>query len=70
MMPQNPHLPPNLETEEEMRLRTSLQQYQAAILRGDPDAAERIRREAHDVLDANLDLNAEAAMAVRAIIGQ
>jgi|GEM_PF-1089891 len=33
--------------------------YAAAVLRGDTEAAERIRREAHDLLDACLDLNAE-----------
>jgi hypothetical protein len=45
------------------------QAYQAAVLRGDQDGAEAIRNQAHAVLDSNLDLNGEAAMAVRAIIG-
>lgn len=45
------------------------QQYQAAILRGDQADADRIRAQAHDVLDSNLDLHGEAAAAVRAIIG-
>jgi hypothetical protein len=43
--------------------------YQAAILQGKVEEAERIRGEAHDVLDANLDENAHAANATRAIIG-
>lgn len=43
--------------------------YQAAIMRGDEAGAERIRREAHDVLDSNLDLNGEAAVETRKIIG-
>lgn len=42
--------------------------YQAAILRGDVSEAENIRVRAHDVLDANLDHNGEAASAVRSII--
>lgn len=45
------------------------QAYQAAILRGDIDEAERIRAQAHDVLDANLDMNEEAAVAVRSVFG-
>lgn len=45
------------------------QTYQAAILRGDDDEAERLRREAHDILDSNLDLNAEAAHHTRALLG-
>ena len=44
------------------------QAYQAAILRGHIDEAERIRREAHDVLDANLDMNGQAAEAVRSLL--
>lgn len=43
--------------------------YRAAIMRGDEAGAERIRREAHDVLDSNLDLNGEAAVETRKIIG-
>lgn len=46
------------------QLHSLTQAYQAAVLRGDEDDAERIRREAHDVLDSNLDLNGEAATAV------
>lgn len=45
------------------------QAYQAAVLRGDDAGAELIRREAHDLLDSNLDLNAEAAQAVKALLG-
>ncbi len=33
--------------------------YAAAVLRKDTEAANRIRREAHDLLDACLDLNGE-----------
>ncbi len=43
-------------------------QFQAAMLRGDVEAAEVIRREAHDLLDANLDQNAEAATHVRKLL--
>lgn len=42
--------------------------YQAAIMRGDITEAEEIRARAHDVLDANLDLNGQAATAVSNII--
>lgn len=37
--------------------------YQAAILRGDDEAAQSIRREAHDMLDTYMDLNGEVAKA-------
>lgn len=44
--------------------------YQAAVLRGAQEVElEAIRREAHDVLDSNLDLNGEAAVETRKIIG-
>lgn len=45
------------------------QAYQAAILQGDADRANGLRVMAHDLLDANLDLNGEAAVAVRSIKG-
>lgn len=45
------------------------QQYQAAILRDDLDGAQRIRDEAHALLDSNLDLNAEAAHHTKALLG-
>ncbi|KQS55905.1 hypothetical protein ASG17_07595 [Brevundimonas sp. Leaf363] len=42
-------------------------EYQAAVLRaevtGDRDAAEKVRQEAHDMLDTCFDMNAEAARA-------
>ena len=42
---------------------------EAAIIRGDgQEAQERVRREAHDLLDAFLDQSAEAATAVRSIL--
>lgn len=37
--------------------------YQAAILRGDHDAAQALRQEAHDILDTHLDLSGEIAQA-------
>jgi hypothetical protein len=51
-----------------MHLHGLTQQYQAAVMRGDAEDADRIRREAHDVLDSNLDLNGEAARAIMAIL--
>jgi hypothetical protein len=46
------------------------QAMQAAVLRGDgADVLDRMRAEAHDVLDAYLDRAAEAAVAVKAILG-
>lgn len=44
--------------------------YQAAILRGDDEAAEAIRQEAHDMLDTCIDLNGSVARATLAIIGR
>ena len=41
--------------------------YQAAALRGDVEEAERLRQRAHDLLDANLDLNSQVAHAVKAL---
>lgn len=52
-----------------LQLHGLTQQYQAAVLRGDVEDAERIRREAHDVLDSNLDLNGQAAVSTRALLG-
>lgn len=47
-------------------------EYQAAILRalvtGDHDAPEKIRQEAHDMLDNCFDMNAEAARAQMTIL--
>lgn len=47
-------------------------EYQAAILRalvtGDHEAAEKIRQEAHDMLDNCFDMNAEAARAQMTIL--
>lgn len=44
--------------------------YQAALLRGDDAAAEAIRREAHDMLDNHMDLNASVTRATLDIIGR
>jgi hypothetical protein len=41
---------------------------QAAVIRGDTAEADRLRKEAHDMLDSYLDFGVEAAQAVRAII--
>lgn len=52
-----------------LQLHGLTQAYQAAVLRGaGDDELERIRREAHDVLDANLDQNGHAALAVKALL--
>lgn len=42
--------------------------YQAALLRGDDEAAQVIRQEAHDMLDNCFDLNGEVAQAALAIL--
>ena len=42
--------------------------YQAAVLRGDHDAARALRQEAHDMLDTHLDLSAEVAQAALDIL--
>ena len=61
--------PLQLATAAWIQLHSLTQTYQAAVLRGAPqDEIERIRREAHDVLDSNLDLNAQAATAVLSIL--
>lgn len=44
--------------------------YQAALLRGDEAGAEAIRREAHDMLDNHMDLNAMVARSTLDIIGR
>ena len=62
--------PLQLATAAWLQLHGLTQSYQAAVLRGaSQDELERIRREAHDVLDANLDFNSEAAHAVRSLLG-
>ncbi|MGA0604862.1 hypothetical protein ACO2Q0_02590 [Phenylobacterium sp. VNQ135] len=43
--------------------------YEAAILRGDDKEAQRLRDEAHSLLDSNLDLHAEAAHHAKALLG-
>lgn len=61
--------PLQLATAAWMQLHALTQAYQSAVMRGADDAElEATRREAHDVLDTMLDLNAEAAVAVRTII--
>ncbi len=45
------------------------QGYQAAVLQGRIEEAEVLRREAHDLLDAYFDHNAQAAQAVKALLG-
>lgn len=45
------------------------QAYQAAVLRGDMANADELRTQAHDLLDSNLDLNAEAANLTKALLG-
>lgn len=57
-----------LATAAKIDLQAKMQAYHAAVLRGDADSAETIRREAHDMLDNGLDLFAEAANAVRQTI--
>jgi hypothetical protein len=42
--------------------------YQAAILRGDHEAAQALRMEAHDILDTHLDLSGEVAQAALDIL--
>lgn len=50
-------------------LQSRTQAFQAAVIRGDAEAAQRLRHECHDLLDSNLDLNSEVAVAVRAMSG-
>ena len=42
--------------------------YQAALLRGDDEAARAIRQEAHDMLDTHLDLSGEVAQSTLDIL--
>lgn len=44
--------------------------YEAATLRGDLAAVERLRQRAHDVLDAFLDQKDATAVAVRSLMGR
>jgi hypothetical protein len=68
-MPDEHKKPLQLATAAWMQLHALTQAYQAAVMRGaDSEELESIRRETHDVLDSMLDLNAEAAVAVRSII--
>lgn len=60
--------PSNLATAALMDLIGRMQQMQAAIIRDDkPEEIAAMRQQMHDVLDAYLDLSAEAASSVRAI---
>lgn len=45
-------------------------EHEAAILRRDDVAAQRLRQEAHDRLDTALDLYAEATVAVRDLLSK
>jgi F0F1-type ATP synthase membrane subunit b/b' len=60
--------PTILATASWLRLLSITHAFQAAMIAGDLDEAARLRVEAHDVLDANLDQRAEAAAGVRALI--
>lgn len=60
--------PTVLATASWVRLLSITHALQAAHIMGDLDEAARLRREAHDVLDANLDQRAEAAAVVRSLI--
>lgn len=62
-------LPLLLATAAWKELHGKTQAYQAAVMRGDHEAAQTLRAEAHDLLDSNLDLNGEVAVAVRALNG-
>lgn len=53
-----------------MDLLSLTQRYQAAILRGDEATARVLWQEAHDMLDVNLRMNAEAARATRALLNE
>ncbi len=60
--------PSNLATAALYELIGRMQQMQAAIIRDDkPEEIAAMRQQMHDVLDAYLDLSAEAASNVRAI---
>jgi hypothetical protein len=53
----------------ERDLHAAAQRFEAAEMRGDKAAAEQIRGEAHDILDAMLDHRATAAALSRSIFG-
>jgi len=59
--------PPVLFTASWLRLLSITHAHMAASIAGDRAEAERLRDEAHAVLDANLDQRAEAAAEVRAL---
>lgn len=46
------------------------QSYQAAVMRGQVEEAEKIRVKAHDVMDAYLDAHGSAAQAVLSILNR
>jgi len=50
-------------------LEATIQHLRAATLRGDELGARRLRQQAHDILDACLDLQAQSAVALRMQIG-
>lgn len=66
-----PHKPAlALATAAWLKLLAITHEYQSAVMRGaEQDELERIRREAHDTLDANLDQNGHAATHARALLG-
>lgn len=43
-------------------------QYQAALLRGDDQTVQELRQQAHDMLDAHLDLSGEVVQATLDIL--
>jgi hypothetical protein len=51
-----------------MQIHGETQNYGAAIMRNDIEGAEVIRVRLHDLLDSMLDMNAEAAVATRALL--
>jgi hypothetical protein len=53
----------------ERDLHAAAQRFEAAEMRGDKTAAERLRSEAHDLLDALLDHKATAAGLSRSLFG-
>lgn len=60
--------PTVLATASWLRLLSITHAFQAAMIAGDLPEADRLRGEAHDVLDGNLDQRAEAAAGVVAIL--
>lgn len=51
-----------------MQIHGETQNFNAAMLRDDVIGAEEIRARIHDLLDGMLDMNAEAAVATRALL--